>query len=429
MRAATLFALVTSLILIQSTASFAQSQADIVPWQTDLNKAMQIAKEQNKPLLLHFWSPTCQPCLKLDRNVFSQQSVAGVLSDFFVPVKINGAAQPAIRAHYKVEAYPTDVVVLPNNEVVEPGMVTPQNPQQYISRLTAIAFRTGMPARNDRPASQNARERYPENDRFAAADQYQTQDYTTPQIQASSGGRYESANDFAANAAHSLPDDRFEQYRNNFGRYADTVQPRNDLAESSPQQSGGQQYVQNPYASGSVANGSAHAGGRWVYNNTVTPPATERHQQTNSQNRSASTDRQFAPTPDQQSELSCLENYCPVTLIERNSWKKGDKQFGVIHRGRLYHFAGEAEKRIFLNNPDQYSPFLGGIDPVEHADSGRVEEGRREFGEVYEGQIYFFANEANLLKFEREVKATNSSSYVTRILQAMQASPDRAVRR
>ena len=140
MRAATISAVFTAFLTIN--AAICLGQTDSVPWQTDLHKAMQLAEQQGKPVLIHFWTPTCQPCLKLERNVFNRKDVVDAMSSF-IPVKINGESEPSIRAYYKVDRYPTDVVVLPNNDIVEPGLPTPQNPQRYISQLTAIAFRAG----------------------------------------------------------------------------------------------------------------------------------------------------------------------------------------------------------------------------------------------------------------------------------------------
>jgi YHS domain-containing protein len=118
--------------------------------------------------------------------------------------------------------------------------------------------------------------------------------------------------------------------------------------------------------------------------------------------------------PDGTPEIG-LEGHCPVTLITKNEWKKGDRNIGAIHRGRTYLFAGPDEQRLFLEQPDAFSPVLSGNDPVEFVDSGRLVPGTRRHGLEYNRQIYLFSSEASLEKFARSPR-----SYAISVYQAMQ---------
>jgi protein disulfide-isomerase len=63
-----------SLIFLTSLASFAQKggKEDVV-WHTDLNKAIDLANKENKPLMLFFTgSDWCGWCKKLQKEVFMQ---------------------------------------------------------------------------------------------------------------------------------------------------------------------------------------------------------------------------------------------------------------------------------------------------------------------------------------------------------------------
>jgi YHS domain-containing protein len=97
-----------------------------------------------------------------------------------------------------------------------------------------------------------------------------------------------------------------------------------------------------------------------------------------------------------------MDGYCPVTLLRKNSWTKGDPRYGVIHRGHLYLFAGPEEKEVFFADPDQYSPVLSGIDPVRLAEAGEAILGERAHGVVYRKRVYLFSSEANLERFWEE---------------------------
>jgi YHS domain-containing protein len=46
--------------------------------------------------------------------------------------------------------------------------------------------------------------------------------------------------------------------------------------------------------------------------------------------------------------------YCPVTLNDRDLLRKGNSLLHVEYRNKSYFFAGEADKRKFLNNPELY---------------------------------------------------------------------------
>ena len=95
-----------------------------------------------------------------------------------------------------------------------------------------------------------------------------------------------------------------------------------------------------------------------------------------------------------------LDGFCPVQLSKhRDKWTKGDPRYGVIHRGRTYLFSGPAEQQEFLTNPDQFSPVMGGDDPVFALDHGQQVPGQRKFGRFHGDRVYLFATEESLAKF------------------------------
>jgi protein disulfide-isomerase len=96
---------------------------------------------------------------------------------------------------------------------------------------------------------------------------------------------------------------------------------------------------------------------------------------------------------------SALDGYCPITLVEQNTWSKGDPRWGVEHRGRTYLFTSYVNQQRFLANPDLYSPVLSGYDAVRYFDQGELVEGKREHGLYYGDQYFLFADEASLERF------------------------------
>ncbi len=122
-----------------------------------------------------------------------------------------------------------------------------------------------------------------------------------------------------------------------------------------------------------------------------------------------------APAPPATSMPLGLEGYCPVTLAETGSWVEGQAQWGARHRGRTYLFAGEAQQRTFLADPDRFAPALSGDDPVIAFDTGRTTPGERRFGVTYQSRVYLFSTPETRAAF-----SANPQRYTTRVAVAEQ---------
>jgi len=70
-----------------STASI--KQVDTF-WQKDFEKALILAKKENKLILLDFWAQFCSVCKAIDKKIFKNTSVRKTLTANFVSVKIDG---------------------------------------------------------------------------------------------------------------------------------------------------------------------------------------------------------------------------------------------------------------------------------------------------------------------------------------------------
>ena len=75
--------LVVVLSALLAVPAFAQQEA--VHWHKDLESAKVVAKQTNRLVLVHFWTPSCGPCMALNQNVFNQPGVANAIETQFVP--------------------------------------------------------------------------------------------------------------------------------------------------------------------------------------------------------------------------------------------------------------------------------------------------------------------------------------------------------
>lgn len=398
---------VTSMLLVLPATLLAEQ----VPWITDLEKAFEIAKQDSRPLLLHFWSPDCIPCLQLEETVFNQPSVTRTVGELFVPVKINAKEHPRIAAQYKIRSVPWDVILTPAGDEVY-RMLSPQDANRYAAQLSAAAFRMNAALPRREPGGAGLSERQP---------QHSSASYKSPLGPPPGGSPWTAT-------SSKLPDDGIGPIGNDTSAQR---QPRPNEPVGEPEEVINRFAQRNSPAQRPAAqpNNRPMAGGQWAQwpgrSPAGEPPAGS--PQANSERgpvaSPGATQRSSLPRTDplatqepvrpqrqppsarptgRQPAPFGLEGYCPVTLLKKDLWKKGDPRFGVVHRGRTYLFAGQDEKAEFLKDPDGYSPVLAGVDPVLLADSGEAVEGYRAYGLYYENRIYLFTSEENLQRFSRQ---------------------------
>jgi thioredoxin-related protein len=461
-------------------AGSASAQGEI-PWLSDLYQAKLLAQQQQRLLLLHFYTDWCAPCRKLDRDVFPRLDVVRAVSNNYVPVKVNADRFKDLAREYSVDRFPTDVIADVNGRVLD-RRVTSQDPVQYATLLERIAadYRGGMQnyalaGRTPSPDAarfgvlQPARERvepgYQSGAGRSAGSAYYDASYRNPP-----GGEYPTNgfgsptnvnNDFANQTPYNAaPAGRYangERLQSPGGNWAPpnvnypaanpgTPPPNGNVYETRPQT--------NPYVGGAPpANYDAPGqdGQRWrsgwaSHNGTAgydsrgtaPQPAAQAGSQP-WQPRAEASGREPAPRidvaqnkpRDERTEPPLmgpaantpapphfgLDSFCPVTLAEEERWQKGDPRWGAIHRGHTYLFASQQQQQKFLADPDRYAPVLAGCDAVRLIDGGETTPGNRRHGVWFKGRIYLFADAASRDRFEHA-----ADFYAQKTHEAMMAS-------
>ncbi len=135
MRAAIGFVWAVLAVVVFGSQAAAQDQ---MPWQPTLEAAQQIAARTNRLVLVHFWSPSCKPCTRMESEVFSKPEVASALEPNFVMVKLNVDQSPGTAQLYGVSSIPTDVVTLPNGRLVW-QVQSPPAANQYVAQMNQAA--------------------------------------------------------------------------------------------------------------------------------------------------------------------------------------------------------------------------------------------------------------------------------------------------
>jgi thioredoxin-related protein len=77
-----------------------------VAWERDLGKASDTARKSNRPMMLEFWSATCEPCKVLDETVFPDERIGAAFKKLEA-VRVDVDKQPDVARKYNVNGTPT----------------------------------------------------------------------------------------------------------------------------------------------------------------------------------------------------------------------------------------------------------------------------------------------------------------------------------
>jgi len=396
-----------------------------VQWTDNLDAARAAAKASGKLVLVHFWTPSCGPCRLLDSQVFNQPTVAGPIQQKYVPVKINANESRALAESYGITQVPTDVIVTPEGNVVR-KLVSPATPMAYVSRLTSIAtqHRAKAGAGFQQAAAQAPYNAAVSPSMASTPGAVTNNPYANLAIPAASQTPAAGSAPVAQAAGATAPAP--QQVTNPYtagGRYAQaqteatpnpaslaTQEHRASAASAQPPVEN--PYVSKPYAAQPAGQPPAASVQQVA---ETTPPAAGPTAQVATQ--------EAAPQLPPGTPPLGFEGYCPVTMKKSWKWARGDAQWGAIHRGRTYLFAGATQRDEFLKNPELYSPAMSGLDPVLALEQGQQTPGQRKFALEYQNQFYLFSSEQTLNKFW-----TNAEGYAQGVRQAMSATLGRTVR-
>jgi thioredoxin-related protein len=124
--------------------------AEELEWLTDVPKAEAKAKAEKKTIMLDFTgSDWCGWCIKLHREVFSQPDFAKYAKDNLVLVEVDfphtkkqseelKKANQALQEKYKIEGYPTIIVLNSAGEKIGETGYMEGGPKAFISELEKI---------------------------------------------------------------------------------------------------------------------------------------------------------------------------------------------------------------------------------------------------------------------------------------------------
>ncbi|NOZ40705.1 MAG: DUF255 domain-containing protein [Planctomycetes bacterium] len=421
--------LTTNLILaVLSTALFSESvEAGPINWRNNLDAAKVEAGRTGKLILLHFYTTSCGPCKKLERDVFSQPQIAVAMQRDFIPVKINADQAPALANAYQISRIPTEVILSSQGSVLQ-KLSCPLEPAAYGAQLANVAQHY-----RGRPGNITTSVQAPVNSAYSGlriGQSYNAQTasavptaYKAPQVPTVTQNPYVTAAPPTAQQTAAAPVAQQQpvapvtpanampnSYRNRYAAVASAP-----VAAKHPP-------VTPTATAPQVAAVAPTAAAPSTTASTTAPPAATTAPTVKQVAAAAWPPQLPAGTPP-----LAFDGFCPVSLQQAQKWVRGNKTYGAIHRGRTYLFVGEAERQKFLAAPDAYSPVFSGNDPVMMLDENVQVAGSRKFGCSYQGAFYLFSSKETMDRFAKQ--PVQYSAGVRQAMNHMDASASGTIRR
>jgi len=104
-------------LLMAATMGISQAQAASITWTESLSGALATAKKNGKPVFIDFSAVWCGPCKEMKKTTFKDAKVVAE-SKKWIMVHIDGDKQEKVATKYKIEAYPTLVIMSPKGKII-----------------------------------------------------------------------------------------------------------------------------------------------------------------------------------------------------------------------------------------------------------------------------------------------------------------------
>lgn len=132
----------------------AKGTIDWLPWSAG---AFARAHAERKPVLLSIVTTWSRGCDEMDRTSYADPVVAGLITERFVPVRVDADRRPDISSRYTLGGWPTTAFLNADGEILGGGtFVGADRLSSVLNRVVDVA-RDFSPADGDRPVDDDAR--------------------------------------------------------------------------------------------------------------------------------------------------------------------------------------------------------------------------------------------------------------------------------
>ena len=111
-----------------------------VAWQPWTGAVFARARDQRKPILLAIAASWCASCHEMDRTCYADPTIATLINERFVPIRIDADERPDIADRYTLGGWPTTAFLTPDGQVLTGGTFVSLERMPSILAQVADAF-------------------------------------------------------------------------------------------------------------------------------------------------------------------------------------------------------------------------------------------------------------------------------------------------
>lgn len=107
-----------------------------INWIKDIEIARELAINENKPILIDFYTEWCGWCKRMDQDTYANDKVQESLEQF-VCVKIDAEQNRDLAKTYKINGFPSTVFLKANGQLIEviPGYLPPSDFLKLLDKM------------------------------------------------------------------------------------------------------------------------------------------------------------------------------------------------------------------------------------------------------------------------------------------------------
>lgn len=125
-------------------------------WKTDFDAARIEAQRLQRPLLVHFYSDSCAPCIQMEQNVLHKAPIEEYIASSMVAVSVNVDHHADLQKRFNINRWPCDFVLDPTGTRRLVTSTGPRSVADYRQMLEkSVAWNTQLQARQPKPAPTN----------------------------------------------------------------------------------------------------------------------------------------------------------------------------------------------------------------------------------------------------------------------------------
>ena len=126
------------IFIVLVTIVFLTQQKKPINWLEDYQQGVELAEDQNKPLLLAFYKLHTRFTTDMFQNTYSNPDVKKYVEENFIPVLIDVDMQPRIAAQFNIDYYPAHYIKRPDSNDLFGPRLGYDPPGLFISELKLL---------------------------------------------------------------------------------------------------------------------------------------------------------------------------------------------------------------------------------------------------------------------------------------------------